>query len=305
MLLRQRFESYKVTSNEGRTMDNGKGEESMINKLSKAVLIAFILVLAVFAGPALAQTGEQAQVRVAHLSPDATNVDVYVNGEPVAGLKNVAFKTVSEYLALPAGTQNIEIYSAGQSSDPILQTNVELQSGAAYTVGVVGLISDDSIATKVYNDEVSIPASGKAKLRVIHAAPDVGSVDIAPEDGPELFTALGFPNATKYVEVPVGKYTLEARAEGTNQVVFTAPDVSLVDGTVYSAFAVGKVGDNSIDIVLTDDASDAARQKVGDTVPGTGGLSPVVLSLVGVLLLVGGLALHALRRRVFTKHGIQ
>jgi Domain of unknown function (DUF4397) len=49
--------------------------------------------------PAFSQGIGQAQVRVAHLAPDAPNVDVYVNGDPV--LTDVPYTTVSDYLPLP------------------------------------------------------------------------------------------------------------------------------------------------------------------------------------------------------------
>ena len=42
-----------------------------------------------------------ARVRVAHLSPDAPAVDVWVDGSRV--LENVPFKAFSSYLELPAG----------------------------------------------------------------------------------------------------------------------------------------------------------------------------------------------------------
>ena len=61
--------------------------------------LALMMALAL-AAPALAQGAGQAQVRVAHLAPDAPNVDVYVNDEPV--LTDVPYTTISDYLSLPA-----------------------------------------------------------------------------------------------------------------------------------------------------------------------------------------------------------
>jgi hypothetical protein len=69
------------------------------------VLLLALLIALTLAVPAFAQGGGgQAQVRVAHLSPDAPNVDVSVNGEPVAALQNVPYGTISPYLSLPAGS---------------------------------------------------------------------------------------------------------------------------------------------------------------------------------------------------------
>ena len=76
--------------------------------LGLALLMALTLTV-----PAFAQSGGgQAQVRAAHLSPDAPNVDVSVNGEPVAALQSVPYGTISPYLPLPAGSQRVTVYPA-------------------------------------------------------------------------------------------------------------------------------------------------------------------------------------------------
>ena len=96
--------------------------------------------------PAFAQGAGQAQVRVAHLAPDAPNVDVYVNGDPV--LTDVAYTTVSGYLSLPAGTQQVTVYATGDTTSPVIDTPVELAAGGAYTVAAVGLVADDSLTAQ-------------------------------------------------------------------------------------------------------------------------------------------------------------
>ena len=83
--------------------------------------LALLMALTV-AAPALAQGAQEAQIRVAHLSPDAPNVDVSVNGEPVAALQNVPYGTISPYLPLPAGTQQVTVSPAGDSSQPVIDT---------------------------------------------------------------------------------------------------------------------------------------------------------------------------------------
>jgi hypothetical protein len=110
-------------------------------------------------------------VRVAHLAPDAPNVDVYVNGEPVPALQNVPYTTVSSYLPLPAGTQQVTVYAAGDTSTPVIDTPVVLTAGYAYTVAAVGLVADGSLTAQVYQDDLRAPSTGEAKVRVVHASP--------------------------------------------------------------------------------------------------------------------------------------
>ena len=214
-----------------------------------------LLAALAFAAPAFAQGNDDAQVRVAHLAPDAPNVDVYFNGEPV--LTDVPYTTVSSYLSLPAGTQQVTVYATGDTSQPVIDTPVELAAGGAYTIAAVGLVTDGSITAQVYQDDLRAPSAGNAKLRVIHASPDAGPVDVVPRGGAPLVTDFTFPDATPNAEVPAGTYTLDVNAAGTDQTVLTVPDAALASGGVYSAFAVGTVYADSLDVLLVQDNASA------------------------------------------------
>ena len=225
-----------------------------MSSMSRRLLVLGLAALMGFAlaAPALAQNG-QAQVRVAHLAPDAPNVDVYVNDEPVPALQNVPYTTISEYLPLPAGTQQITVYAAGDTSKPVIDTPVDLTAGYAYTVAAVGLVADGSLTAQVYQDDLRAPSAGNAKVRVVHASPDAGPVDVVPRGGSPLVSDLTFPDASPYAEVPAGTYTLDVNAAGTKDTVLTVPDAALASGGVYSAFAIGTVYADSLDVLLVQD----------------------------------------------------
>jgi LPXTG-motif cell wall-anchored protein len=232
------------------------------NIIRRLFVLGLALPLALaLAAPAFAQGGE-AQVRVAHLAPDAPNVDVYVNGEPV--LTDVAYTTISDYLSLPAGTQQVTVYATGDTSTPVIDTPVEVAAGGAYTIAAVGLVADGSLTAQVYEDDLRSPAAGNAKVRVVHASPDAGPVDVVPRGGDPLVEGLTFPNATPYAEVPAGTYTLDVNPAGTDDTVLTVPNVALADRAVYSAFAVGTVYADSLQVLLVqDNAAGGATASAG------------------------------------------
>src|ERR687897_666016 len=224
---------------------------TVMDNVRRLLVLGLALMIALaLAAPAIAQSGE-AQVRVAHLAPDAPNVDVYVNGEPV--LTDVAYTTISGYLPLPAGTQQVTVYATGDTSTPVIDAPVEVAAGGAYTIAAVGLVADGSLTAQVYQDDLRAPSSGNAKVRVVHASPDAGPVDVVPRGGDPLVAGLAFPEATPYAEVPAGTYTLDVNAAGTNQTVLTVPDAALASGGIYSAFAVGTVYADSLDVLLVQD----------------------------------------------------
>ena len=244
--------------------------------------------------PALAQGTPEAQVRVAHLSPDAPNVDVSVNGEPVAALQNVSFGTISPYLPLPAGAQQVTVYPTGDRSQPVIDTPVDIAAGGAYTIGAVGLVSDGSLRAQVYQDDLTPPAQGNSKLRVVHASPDAGLVDVLPAGGATLVSGLQFPNASPYAQVSAGTYTLNVNAAGTNTTAISVPNATVASGGVYSAFAVGTASAGSLQVILVQDNAGA------EPLPSTGGISSgwfgAGLAILGVMLSASlGVGAYALR----------
>jgi hypothetical protein len=287
----------------------------------RLVLLGLALMTALtLAYPAFAQGGGQAQVRVAHLAPDAPNVDVYVNGDPV--LTDVAYTTVSGYLSLPAGTQQVTVYTTGETTSPVIDTPVKLEAGGAYTVAAVGLVADESLTAQVYQDDLRSPDSGNAKVRVVHASPDAGPVDVVPRGGQALVSGLTFPDASAYAEVPAGTYTLDVNAAGTKKTALTVPDATLASGGVYSAFAVGTVFADSLNVLLVQDnagtsASASASASVAasstaspsasatssapmEELPESGGVGTWVAMAAALALMGCGIGAIAIVRRSFT-----
>jgi hypothetical protein len=199
----------------------------------------------------------KAQVRVAHFSPDAPNVDVYVNSDKV--LSNVPFGAVSGYLTVPAGRYTFAIRPAGAAADspPVFAASQRLMRGRAYTVAAVGTLA--TIKPKVYRDTVCAPDAGNAKVRILHAAPDVPPVDIAVKDGSVVIKNLKFSAASRYIEGPAGSGTIEVRAAGTNQVLLTF-DATVAAGNIYTVAAIGLAGDGSVKLLpILDRTPDKAR----------------------------------------------
>jgi PGF-CTERM protein len=204
---------------------------------------------------------ETAELRVVHASPDAPNVDVYVDGDAV--LENVSFGGASDYLELPTGSHEIEVTAAGDPSTSVFEDSIEFGS-ATYTAVALGEVSnrgDEPFSLEVLEDDNSQPPEGEARVRVVHASPDAPNVDVTA-GGDALFEDVGF-GGSGYVTVPEGNYTLQVRAaqeDNEGEVVDTL-DLSAEAGSVYTAFAVGYVqpvgspGDEPFDIIPTVDSA--------------------------------------------------
>ncbi|MEN2982618.1 MAG: DUF4397 domain-containing protein [Thermus sp.] len=212
-------------------------------------LLGVLLALAA-GGLALAQG---AMVRVAHLSPDAPAVDVLVNGQ--RAITNLAFKEVTPYLALPAAKVRVQVVPAGQNSPVVIDAELDLREGVYYTVAATGFLAQ--IRAQVYTDALAglFPRAGFARVRVVHTSPDAPAVDVAVKGGAVLFPNLPFPRASGYLVVPAGRYDLEVRVAGTNQVALNLPGVNLESGKTYTVFAVGSVRAGTLTVVAVVDAA--------------------------------------------------
>jgi len=205
-----------------------------------------------------------ANARVAHMSPDAPNVDVYVDGgDPV--LSDVAFGAVSDYLDLSAGEHDVEITAAGDASTSVFDDTVTVEADTDYTLVAAGEISDmadQAFEVLVLEDDNSSIGGNMARLRAVHVSPDAPNVDITAGGGSVvLFDDVPY-GGSEYTEVEANDYTVEIRGDtdsndGEVQADF---DVSLNGGTVYTAFAAGYLtpdddpADTAFDLIVAQDS---------------------------------------------------
>lgn len=77
----------------------------------------------------------QSRVRLIHLSPDAPEVDVLINGQIV--FNNIGFMDATDYIKVVSGTYNIVVNLAG-TNDTVLTFSPQLNSQKVYTIYVVG-----------------------------------------------------------------------------------------------------------------------------------------------------------------------
>ena len=185
-----------------------------------------------------------AQLRVVHASPDAPNVDVLVDNAAV--LTNVAYKAASSYLEVPSGSRNLKVRATGTST-VVIDQNGTLAQNSFYTVLATGRVA--SIAPVVLTDDQTSPASGNVRLRLVHASPTAGNVDIyvtAPTA--DIATAtptlanVAFRAASNYLEVPAGTYRVRITPAGSKTVAIDANNVALAAGQVRTAVAVDAPG---------------------------------------------------------------
>ena len=215
----------------------------------------------------MANGSTSASLRIAHLSPDAPAVDVYLDNQ--SAVSGVAFDDVTDYMTVPTGEHVVTITAADNRSAVVFNDTVGLED-AAYTVAATGEISENAtepFAPLILEDRTNPPVEAAA-VRLAHVSPDAGPVDVTVGEGNDttvLFDNATFGNATEYVEVPGGEYTLDVRAATANNSgeVVESFDLEVDNGTSYTAFAAGYAApdeapaDEPLDLIATTDGRTA------------------------------------------------
>ena len=200
--------------------------------MRRIILALSALLVLVFLAPVptMAQAA-QSWIRVMHDSPDASNVDVFVDGAPV--FENVAYSTTSNYQAIASGQHRVQVVPAGKSIDKsVLDINVDLTRGKPYTVLALGKIAN--IKGELLPDTSKAPPTGHARVRIIHAATDIGTVDIYPSGSTVPVLTDQYFGSADYINLPAGTYSFNATPAGSAEVVMTSQQLKLEAGWVYS-----------------------------------------------------------------------
>ena len=284
--------------------------DAMPRRIIGIGLVVFVAGAVSLAGAPAASAAPAAvgYVRLAHLSPDTPEVDVYLSKVGDKSFKeqvftHVGYGVMSKYMPVPVGTYAVAMRQQGapKSSQPVLTTQVTVQPNRAYTVAGTGKFA--TLGLDVFTDDLSRPGGGKAKVRVIQASVASPVLDVALPNGTPIANDVAFASTTEYRLVDPGDWILKLTPNGSANT--TTVDCQLNAGTVYSLLILDRHG--SLSVELRADARGGADAPDGGVETGSGGagLAPSVpLVLVGIGLLVGlGLVALGLRARRLASRG--
>jgi hypothetical protein len=185
------------------------------------------------------ETAERAQVRFVNADPNRPALDLWFGDNKT--FSNIAYKTATDYMPVPAERRNFKVTVAGQTTE--LSTNSEgLSANGRYTF--VALPTDDG-GTKLtaLNDVVNDVEPGKAKVRFVHAAPEAGELDVnAVGQRDPLFDAVDPSTATTFKDVDPALRGMEIRRDDRKGAATKVADLKLEAGKAYTIIVAGRKG---------------------------------------------------------------
>lgn len=207
---------------------------------------------------AVVEERDQALVRAVNASAARPSLDVFADDARV--FDGVAFKTVTPYREVPAERVSISLQPAGaNATEPLARNSEGLDEGAHYTMFAVQG-TDATTKLLVAKDDHTTPATGKARLRVVHAAGGADEVDVYAQGRRDpLFDGINAQTIAGYDEIDPVAGPLTVRAEGRTAPLVTLRDAAIQAGKSYTMVIVGSTAASpKVDAFIFEDVAQAS-----------------------------------------------
>jgi hypothetical protein len=212
---------------------------------SRSALISLVLAFFVVAGwPA--QALAKAIGRFIHAVPGAGAAKLTFTGAGAPSpLGKASFGEASPYAPLPTGPITWRL--TGADSGKLLASGHARLSFGAYTV--IAIPHRKGVELRFFRNAAG--AKDGARVRLIHAAPELGSPDLRLGNR-VVARGVRFTQATPYLHVAPGTYSLAATPPGSASRVVFRDGVRLERGTATTGVVLGTAGQKARILVLPD-----------------------------------------------------
>lgn len=239
-------------------------------------------------------------IRVGHLSPKVPPVDIYFapfgQAEKVV-IRKAGYGAVTPYSSLDPGkyTLSMRPADAAASTPPALSATIDVAERSAYSLLVFANGPDGTLKGDLVTDDLSAPAAGKGRIRVVEGSAAIAPVSVAGPTGVAFAKDAAYGQTSSYQDVPEGRWPLQL----SGGAVKSTADVDVKAGTSTTLLVTENSGALKA-IPISDGAALPQPPKLG-VETGGGGTAPgaplwpvfAAAGLLAAALLVGRRAARA------------
>lgn len=181
-----------------------------------------------------------ASVKIVNVLPESGSVNVF-NGESKLNSSAIEYNTATGYMSIAKGKKTLDFKTA-VTGNTVLSYPAEFKGGN-YSLFATGTTSDNKTEGILTEDKLDAPASGKAKVRFVHASVNAPTVNFLLNDS-LLATNSAYKSVSEFKEMAAGTYTVKLNNANSGETAIQRADVVLAAGKIYTIAAVGVVNNN-------------------------------------------------------------
>jgi len=218
------------------------GRNGVIHVIDQVLLPAVVTPM-----PTLVPMTSAAYVRVAHLSSDMPEVDIYIDGL-LRGEASLNAGEVSDWAALPASTYLFSFVPRGALVDEAFFGPVAVTiPGASWTtVVVLGSAAEETMQIALLDENIDEPlVAGNARVTFFNAIEGSGPLDVTVADNLVLFDDLGYGEYAA-LDVSAGVYDISLLSP--DPLPAGLPEATLDDGAYYFLTASGQADSPTLSV---------------------------------------------------------
>lgn len=224
--------------------------------MGRCVAVVLLCLGFIFMAGCGSSSSTTAQLRIVMASPDASPVDILIDGTQDA--TSLAYTNSTGYLSVKSGSRRIQALTVSNSTsvfDQAISTTASanqtlLLTGAAAKMQPV-LLTDGATNATI--------ATGHGKVRVVNASQTMGPADVyimnsgaSLNGATPVSSGLAFDKATEYDLATIGNYQVFMTQPGTTNVFLNSGPLALTQGQFQTVVAVDAPGGGFSFTVLTD-----------------------------------------------------
>lgn len=174
---------------------------------------------------------------IIHASPTTEKLNVYVDNG-LATFNEFSFGSKVDYLNAYSGNRKFDITKAGTNTS-LKTEQLTLEPQIGYSLFVVDKL--ENIKFLLIKDDLTKPATGKARIRFVNLSPDAGALSLAINgQTTDLFTNKAFKEYSTFENIDAAdKVTFNVKNATTNELETSLADIKIESGKIYTIYAKG------------------------------------------------------------------